>query len=126
VTPQMKTAFEFIDSHLTEHGIAPTHAELCDAMNLGSKSGSHRLISALEKRGYIKRRPHLARSTEIIRRPEPPWVIRITENKNAQAIMAVAIADVITGSATPSQMADAIISRLASHGYSIMHEGAGR
>ena len=62
----------FIDRHLKETGFSPSFDEMKDALNLRSKSGIHRLISALEERGFLSRRHHRARALEVIRLPEQP------------------------------------------------------
>jgi repressor LexA len=59
----------FLDQRLSESGVAPSFEEMKDALGLRSKSGIHRLISALEERGFIRRLPHRARALEILRRP---------------------------------------------------------
>ena len=51
-------------------GISPSYEEMKDSLNLKSKSGIHRLISALEERGFIRRLPHKARALEVIKLPE--------------------------------------------------------
>ncbi len=60
----------FIDSRLREMGVSPSFDEMKDALKLKSKSGIHRLITALEERGFIRRLPHRARALEVIRVPE--------------------------------------------------------
>lgn len=60
----------FIDRHLKETGFSPSFDEMKDALNLRSKSGIHRLISALEERGFLSRRHHRARALEVLRLPE--------------------------------------------------------
>jgi repressor LexA len=60
----------FIDSHLKQTGFSPSFEEMKDALNLRSKSGIHRLISALEERGYIARRHHRARALDVLRLPD--------------------------------------------------------
>jgi repressor LexA len=59
----------FIDGHLKEHGISPSFEEMKEAVNLKSKSGIHRLVTALEERGFLRRLPHRARALEIIKLP---------------------------------------------------------
>jgi len=59
----------FLDGRLRETGVAPSFEEMKEALGLRSKSGIHRLISALEERGFIRRLPHRARALEILRRP---------------------------------------------------------
>src|SRR5580658_8335120 len=60
----------FIDSHLRETGFSPSFEEMKDTLQLKSKSGIHRLITALEERGFLKRRHHRARALEVIRMPQ--------------------------------------------------------
>ena len=60
----------FVHSRLKEAGIPPSFDEMKDALDLRSKSGIHRLIKALEERGFIKRLPNRARAIEVIRLPE--------------------------------------------------------
>jgi repressor LexA len=60
----------FIDRHLRETGFSPSFEEMKGALNLKSKSGIHRLITALEERGFLRRRAHRARALEVIRLPD--------------------------------------------------------
>jgi repressor LexA len=68
----------YIDRHLKATGFSPSFEEMKDALQLRSKSGIHRLISALEERGFLQRRHHRARALEVVRlpnevlRPETP------------------------------------------------------
>jgi repressor LexA len=59
----------FIDRHLKATGFSPSFEEMKDALKLRSKSGIHRLISALEERGFLSRRHHRARALEVVRLP---------------------------------------------------------
>jgi repressor LexA len=60
----------YVDRHLKQTGFSPSFEEMKDALNLKSKSGIHRLISALEERGFLGRRRHRARALEVLRLPE--------------------------------------------------------
>ena len=60
----------YIDGHLKETGFSPSFEEMKDALQLRSKSGIHRLISALEERGFLRRRHHRARALEVVKLPE--------------------------------------------------------
>ena len=60
----------FIHQHLGDQGVSPSFDEMKDALGLRSKSGIHRLITALEERGFIRRLAHRARAVEILRLPE--------------------------------------------------------
>jgi repressor LexA len=60
----------YIDKHLAESGVSPSFEEMKDALDLKSKSGVHRLISALEERGFIRRLANRARALEVLKMPE--------------------------------------------------------
>jgi repressor LexA len=60
----------FINDRLAETGVSPSFEEMKDALDLKSKSGVHRLISALEERQFIRRLPNRARALEVLRMPE--------------------------------------------------------
>ncbi|MBL1421207.1 MAG: transcriptional repressor LexA [Alphaproteobacteria bacterium] len=60
----------FINERIKESGVSPSFDEMKVALDLKSKSGIHRLITALEERGFIRRLPHRARALEIIKLPE--------------------------------------------------------
>ncbi len=60
----------FINERLKETGVPPSFDEMKDALDLASKSGIHRLITALEERGFIRRLPNRARALEVIKLPE--------------------------------------------------------
>jgi repressor LexA len=60
----------YIDKHLKQTGFSPSFEEMKDALALKSKSGIHRLISALEERGYLARRHHRARALDVLRLPD--------------------------------------------------------
>ncbi len=60
----------FINERLKEEGVPPSFEEMKDALNLQSKSGVHRLIVALEERGFLKRMANRARALEVIKLPE--------------------------------------------------------
>ena len=60
----------YIDARLSETGISPSFEEMKEALDLKSKSGVHRLISALVERGFIRRLPNRARALEVLKMPE--------------------------------------------------------
>jgi repressor LexA len=60
----------FINDRLAETGVSPSFEEMKDALDLKSKSGVHRLISALEERGFLRRLPNRARALEVLKVPE--------------------------------------------------------
>ena len=70
LTKKQKNLLIFINEKLKRTGISPSYDEMRMSLNLRSKSGIHRLISALEERGFIKRLPHKARALEVIKLPE--------------------------------------------------------
>ncbi len=70
LTRKQHELLSFIDRHLKETGFSPSFDEMKDGLQLRSKSGIHRLISALEERGFLARRHHRARALEVLRLPE--------------------------------------------------------
>ena len=70
LTQKQKDLLLFINERLQEAGVPPSFDEMKDALSLKSKSGIHRLITALEERGFIRRLPHRARALEVLRLPE--------------------------------------------------------
>jgi repressor LexA len=70
LTRKQHELLTFIDKHLRNTGFSPSFEEMKEALNLKSKSGIHRLITALEERGFLKRRAHRARALEVLRMPD--------------------------------------------------------
>ena len=70
LTKKQKNLLIFINRKLRSTGISPSYEEMKNSLNLKSKSGIHRLISALEERGFIKRLAHKARALEVLKLPE--------------------------------------------------------
>ena len=70
LTAKQHELIRFIQQRLEETGISPSFEEMKEALELKSKSGVHRLISALEERGFLRRLPNRARALEVIRQPE--------------------------------------------------------
>jgi repressor LexA len=69
LTAKQRELIVFIQQRLEETGISPSFEEMKEALDLKSKSGVHRLISALEERGFLRRLPNRARALEVIREP---------------------------------------------------------
>ena len=99
LTQKQKDLLMLIHARLQETGVPPSFDEMKDALDLRSKSGIHRLITALEERGFIRRLAHRARALEIVKLPEAmekpgfsPRVIvgdRVAPPRNAVPIEAV-------------------------------------
>lgn len=70
LTAKQHELIRFIQQRLEETGISPSFEEMKEALDLKSKSGVHRLISALEERGFIRRLANRARALEVIKMPE--------------------------------------------------------
>jgi repressor LexA len=70
LTAKQHELIRFIQQKLEETGISPSFEEMKEALDLKSKSGVHRLISALEERGFIRRLPNRARALEVVKLPE--------------------------------------------------------
>jgi repressor LexA len=93
----------FIHDRLAESGISPSFEEMKDALDLKSKSGVHRLISALEERGFIRRLPNRARALEVIKMPE-----RSGEVRNVSSANVVNLAPKAPGKRAPEPANDVI------------------
>jgi repressor LexA len=70
LTAKQHELLQFIQRKLEDTGISPSFEEMKEALELKSKSGVHRLISALEERGFLRRLPNRARALEVLRQPE--------------------------------------------------------
>ncbi|MGB0630394.1 MAG: transcriptional repressor LexA [Alphaproteobacteria bacterium] len=70
LTRKQHQLLTYIDNHLNSNGVPPSYDEMKDALGLKSKSGIHRLITALEERGFIRRLPHKARALEVLKKPQ--------------------------------------------------------
>jgi repressor LexA len=70
LTRKQHELLTFIHGHIRQNGISPSFDEMKDALNLKSKSGIHRLITALEERGFIRRLAHRARALEVLQLPD--------------------------------------------------------
>ena len=70
LTAKQRELLLFIDDRLKESGVSPSFDEMREALDLKSKSGVHRLISALEERGFIRRLPNRARALEVMKLPD--------------------------------------------------------
>ena len=96
LTRKQHELISFIQTRLEETGVSPSFEEMKEALDLKSKSGVHRLISALEERGFIRRLPNRARALEVLRQPDnitgtpvrPPAAKPAPANTNSPAAMA--------------------------------------
>ena len=70
LTKKQKNLLVFINKKIRSTGVSPSYEEMKNSLNLKSKSGIHRLISALEERGFIRRLAHKARALEVLKLPE--------------------------------------------------------
>jgi repressor LexA len=70
LTKKQLELLRFIDQHMRAHLVSPSFEEMKVAVNLKSKSGIHRLVTALEERGFLRRLPHRARALEVIKMPQ--------------------------------------------------------
>jgi repressor LexA len=70
LTRKQHELIRFIQTRLEDTGVSPSFEEMKEALDLKSKSGVHRLISALEERGFIRRLPNRARALEVLKQPE--------------------------------------------------------
>ncbi|MBI1338724.1 transcriptional repressor LexA [bacterium] len=70
LTKKQKDLLLFIHERIKETGVSPSFDEMKEALDLASKSGIHRLITALEERGFLRRLAHRARALEVLKLPE--------------------------------------------------------
>ena len=85
LTAKQRELLLFIDARLNEGGISPSFDEMREALDLKSKSGVHRLISALEERGFIRRLPNRARALEVVKLPETKPSATVTPSRPVAA-----------------------------------------
>ena len=85
LTKKQNELLIYINQNLRETGVAPSYEEMKEALDLRSKSGIHRLINALEERGFIRRLPHKARALEVIKLPETASANDIYNTFDAQS-----------------------------------------
>jgi len=105
LTKKQKNLLLYINKKIRATGISPSYEEMKDSLTLKSKSGIHRLISALEERGFIKRLAHKARALEVIKLPE---------SASANDIFNTFTPSVIKGGLDKTQNTDSEISVLGS------------
>lgn len=96
LTAKQHELIRFIQTRLEDTGISPSFEEMKEALDLKSKSGVHRLISALEERGFLRRLPNRARALEVIKQPE---------DVNASVVRVPAVNDVVARTVAPAQFA---------------------
>src|SRR5262249_57275765 len=70
LTAKQKELLLYIHERIKETGVSPSFDEMKEALDLASKSGIHRLITALEERGFLRRLAHRARALEVLKLPE--------------------------------------------------------
>jgi repressor LexA len=124
LTRKQRDLLEFIHARVQRDGVPPSFDEMKDALNLRSKSGIHRLITALEERGFIRRLAHRARAVEILKMPEAmektgfaPRVIkgdRVDPPRGAMPVTASAMELPVMGRIAAGTPIEAI-SEVASH-----------
>lgn len=101
LTAKQHELLHFIQERLDSSGISPSFEEMKEALGLKSKSGIHRLISALEERGFLRRLPNRARALEVLKVPEAAKsAAPLRENvvplrKNPQAMRPIAANDIV-------------------------------
>jgi repressor LexA len=101
LTPKQQELLSFIQIRLEEGGVSPSFEEMKDALDLRSKSGIHRLINALEERGFIRRLPNRARALEVLKipdamhRPAKPVLAAVKPTPGLPPLIPTAANDVI-------------------------------
>lgn len=125
LTRKQRDLLEFIHKRMQRDGVPPSFDEMKEALDLRSKSGIHRLITALEERGFIRRLPHRARAIEIVKMPDAmrdggfePRVIegdRREQPAGAMPVHAAAARDVPVMGKIAAGVPIEAISQVASH-----------
>src|SRR5690606_8626296 len=95
LTAKLHELLRFIQRKLEETGISPSFEEMKEALDLKSKSGVHRLISALEERGFIRRLPNRARALEVLKMPDAKGAVPAAANVNVPVAPPAAANDVL-------------------------------
>lgn len=108
LTRKQHELLSFIDRHLKETGVSPSFEEMKEALTLRSKSGIHRLVSALEERGFLRRHHHRARALEVLRLPEN----FATKRQTAAASMSMAAPAPVAAPFLPNVIRGDFTSRL--------------
>jgi repressor LexA len=85
LTQKQKDLLLLIDKKIKSQGVPPSYDEMKDALGLASKSGIHRLITALEERGFIRRLPNKARALEVLKLPQDSVQRPLTASMSAPA-----------------------------------------
>ena len=101
LTAKQHELIRFIQTRLEETGISPSFEEMKEALDLKSKSGVHRLISALEERGFIRRLPNRARALEVLKTPEE--AVSSPRARNAVTASAPSAVNDLVGTATSAR-----------------------
>ena len=95
LTRKQNELLRYIYGHLAETGVSPSFEEMKEALDLKSKSGVHRLISALEERGFIRRLPNRARALEVLRMPDMAQVPPAANRNDAPRTIPIAANDIL-------------------------------
>ena len=84
LTQQQKRMLTVLIEHFDQHDVPPSFEELCEVLDLKSKSGIHRLLKGLEERGYIRRLANRARAIEVMKNPDGTPLRALSEHAFAQ------------------------------------------
>ncbi|MBU2958697.1 transcriptional repressor LexA [Paracoccus sp. 1_MG-2023] len=101
LTKKQIQLLEFIQRRMSRDGVPPSFDEMKDALDLRSKSGIHRLVTALEERGFIRRLPHRARALEVLRLPDA--LTHLTEDKPDTAVKESGFTPRVISNARPAR-----------------------
>lgn len=88
LTQKQRELLDFINGRIMASGVSPSFDEMKEALGLRSKSGIHRLITALEERGFLRRLPNRARALEVLRLPDAASTARKPPQKFAPSVIA--------------------------------------
>jgi repressor LexA len=108
LTAKQQQLLSYIKLHLDKGGVSPSFEEMKEALDLKSKSGIHRLISALEERGFIRRLPNRARALEIVKLPDGMAPAALRPTPSADVVPLRKAAPSVPARATPIAANDVI------------------
>ncbi|WP_164114711.1 transcriptional repressor LexA [Sphingorhabdus sp. Alg239-R122] len=116
LTKKQHELISFIQHRLEETGISPSFEEMKDALDLKSKSGVHRLVSALEERGFIRRLPNRARALEVLKLPDAIVKPADTVKMPSSGASAASISNIADAKAPTNMNADNDVMEIPLHG----------
>lgn len=94
LTKRQGELLAYLAEQVQDHGLIPAYDQMAKALGIASKSGVHRMVLALEERGFIRRIPHRARAIEIIKTPkteatDDSWAVSAAKTLSVEVLEAI-------------------------------------